>query len=399
MIYPYERVGRATGLLDASGHQTSTIFEEMSVLAEQYDAINLGQGFPDTDGPAEMLRAAQDAIANGFNQYATIAGNNALREGIVHHQQRFYNDSISLNNVLATAGASEAIASSIAAFINPGDEVIVFEPFYDIYPAAIAQAGGIMKTVPLIPPTFEPDVHTLENAFSDRTQLVIFNDPHNPTGTVFSAKIKHKIAQLAATFDAIILQDGVYEHLVFENQDFSPIFQIPDAKERTLFVSAISKTFSATGWRVGWVIGPEYLISAVKIGKGYFSHSAAAPLQLGAAAALSSPASFYHDLRASYQHQRDILLDGLAATRWQLQKPHGTFFAVADANELLEEFRVTDARELAVVLPREAGVAVVPLTAFATESYMPNISAWVRFAFCKQPQVIHTAVERLAAIG
>lgn len=399
MIFPYEHVGRATGLLSETGQQTSTIFEEMSALAHQYDAINLGQGFPDTDGPSAMLQAAQDAIAEGKNQYATIAGDEALRKAVATHQHRFYNDSLSTDCVLITAGASEAIASAVAAFVRPGDEVIVFEPFYDIYPAAIAQAGAVIKTVPLVPPTFDPDLDALENAFSQRTRMVIFNDPHNPTGTVFSPQTKHKIAQLTAEHDALILQDGVYEHLTFDHQKFSPIFLIPEAKDRTLFVSAISKTCSATGWRIGWVTGPQHLISALKIVKGYFSHSAAAPLQVGAAAALNSPASFYDGLKVAYQQQRDILLHGLDNTAWKLQKPQGTFFAVADATDLLEKMGAKDAVELATVLPREAGVAVVPLTAFATKNYKPAVSTWVRFAFCKRPEVLDAAVDRLKTLG
>ena len=208
---PYERVGQAAGLMGADGSWRSTIFEEISALANQQGALNLGQGFPDTDGPAVMLDAAAEAMRTGVNQYATIAGLPVLREAIAQHQQRFYN--LELNpetQVLVTAGASEALASSIGALVEPGEEVILFEPYYDLYPAAAALAGAQIKTVPLLPPTFTPDLEALEDAFSERTRLIVVNDPHNPTGTVFSRSVLEKIVGMARQHDALILADQVY---------------------------------------------------------------------------------------------------------------------------------------------------------------------------------------------
>lgn len=392
-LLPYQRVGQATGLLTEQGF-SSTIFEEMSLLNNQHGSINLGQGFPDTDGPSELFDAAISAMHAGSNQYAPISGHPQLREAIAEHQRRFYHQHVdSETQVLVTAGASEALSASIAALINPGDEVIIFEPYYDIYPAAVALAGGNVKTVPLLPPTFEPNVEQLEAAFSERTALVIVNDPHNPTGAVFSSEVKKRIVELACQFDAVMIQDAVYEHLVFEDS-FEPLFALPGAAERTLFVSAISKTHSLTGWRVGWVVGSADLIAPIKLIKGYYSHSAAAPLQVGAAAGLNLPDSFYASLVRQYAAQRDILLDGLQGVGLKLMQPAGTFFIAADAGELIADKGLQDAEELARILPEQAGVTVVPMSAFVTEEFAPHMQNWIRFAFCKKPEILQEAVER-----
>lgn len=394
----FERLGQAAGLMGADGSWRSTIFEEMSALAVRFKAVNLGQGFPDTDGPAVMLDAAAQAMREGHNQYATIAGLPVLRGAIADHQRRFYGLEVDPDaQVLVTAGASEALASSIAALVEPGEEVILFEPYYDLYPAAAALAGAVIKTVPLLPPAFEPDFTALEEAFSERTRLVVLNDPHNPTGTVFSREAKAKIVELAGRFDAVILADQVYEHLFYPGSDFEPIQVLPGAAERTLAVSAISKTHSLTGWRVGWVTGPAHLLSAVRPVKGYFSHSAAAPLQVAAAVGVNLGDDFYRNFRAGYTAARDELLTGLAETPWEPLAPAGTFFAVADVSAVVEAKGFADAEQLCAALPEEAGVALIPLTAFATESYRPQIANYVRFAFCKRPEVLRQAVSRLLA--
>ncbi|SIJ66424.1 aminotransferase [Mycobacteroides abscessus subsp. abscessus] len=397
-LLPYQRVGQATGLLTKQGF-SSTIFEEMSLLNNQHGAINLGQGFPDTDGPSELFDAAISAMRAGFNQYAPISGHPQLRAAIAEHQRRFYHQHVdSETQVLVTAGASEALSASIAALINPGDEVIIFEPYYDIYPAAVALAGGNVKTVPLQSPTFEPNVEQLEAAFSERTALVIVNDPHNPTGAVFSSEVKKRIVELACQFDAVMIQDAVYEHLVFEDS-FEPLFALPGASERTLFVSAISKTHSLTGWRVGWVVGSADLIAPIKLVKGYYSHSAAAPLQVGAAAGLNLPGSFYASLVRQYAAQRDILLDGLQGVGLKLMQPAGTFFIAADAGELIADKGLQDAEELARILPEQAGVTIVPMSAFVTAEFAPHMQNWIRFAFCKKPEILQEAVERFQSWG
>lgn len=395
MIQAYERVGTATGLLGADGSQRSTIFEEMSALARAHDAINLGQGFPDTDGPQAMLEAATEAIARGINQYSTIAGSPALRTAVAEHQQRFYGIELDPDSqVTVCAGASEGLAATIAALVQPGDEVILFEPYYDLYPAAAALAGATIRTVPLVPPTFEPDLEALQAAFTDRTALIVVNDPHNPTGTVFSPQAKEKIVELAQRFNAVILADEVYEHLVY-GAPYSPIQALPGASERTLAVSAISKTHSATGWRIGWMTGPAHLIAAVRIVKGYFTHSAAAPLQEAAAVGVSLGDNFYRELKEGYNNQRRVLLDGLAGSPWQVSAPAGTFFAVADVSQVLDHKGLETAEQLCLELPQSAGVTLIPLTAFATEHYRPQVKNYVRFAFCKKPEVLAEAARRL----
>lgn len=393
--YPYERVGYATGLLTEQGF-SSTIFEEMSALAQKYDAINLGQGFPDTDGPAEIFEAATQAMHDGVNQYAPIAGRQELRQAIAKHQKTFYGQNYDAESeVLVTAGASEALAATIAALVNPGDEVIVFEPYYDIYPAAIALAQGVMKTVPLVPPTFEPDKEALEAAFSQKTRLVIVNDPHNPTGKLFSRATKTKIAQLAHKFDAYIIQDGVYEHLTYTSEPFKPLFALDGAKERTIFVSAISKTHSLTGWRVGWLTAPADIVEKIRLVKGYFTHSAAAPLQIGAAAGVGLPRSFYTEFQRTYQHQRDIFLQGIAKSDFVPFVPGGTFFVALDATNVLARKGIKDTQELAHLLPEQAGVVGIPMSAFVTTEFAPQMKNWMRFAFCKQPDVLEEAARRL----
>lgn len=397
MSKAYERVGTATGLLGADGSQRSTIFEEMSALAQVHDAINLGQGFPDTDGPQVMLDAAAQAIARGVNQYATIAGNPALRVAIAEHQRRFYG--IALNpdtQVTVCAGASEGLAAAMASLVQPGDEVILFEPYYDLYPAAAALAGATIRTVPLVPPTFEPDLEALQAAFSDRTALIVVNDPHNPTGMVFSREAKEKIVELAHRFNAVILADEVYEHLVY-GAPYSPIQALPGAAERTIAVSAISKTHSATGWRVGWMTGPAHLIAAIRIVKGYFTHSAAAPLQEAAAIGVALGDDFYRGVTERYTRQRRVLVEGLADSPWQVIEPAGTFFAVADVAQVLTEKGFETAEQLCQELPQAAGVTLIPLTAFTTEGYRPQVESYVRFAFCKKPEVLAEATSRLLA--
>lgn len=397
MSKPYERAGAATGLLGADGSQRSTIFEEMSTLAQAHSAINLGQGFPDTDGPQAMLDAATQAIARGVNQYSTIAGTPSLRVAIAEHQHRFYD--IELNpdtQVTVCAGASEGLSATVAALVQPGDEVILFEPYYDIYPAAAALAGATIRTVPLIPPTFEPDLEALQAAFSDRTALIVVNDPHNPTGRVFSRETKEKIVELAQQFNAVILADEVYEHLVY-GTPYSPIQTLPGAAELTIAVSAISKTHSATGWRVGWLTGPAHLIAAIRIVKGYFTHSAAAPLQKAAAVGVALGDDFYRSVKERYTHQRQVLIEGLAGSPWQVSEPAGTFFAVADVNQVLAKKGFETAEQLCQELPQVAGVALIPLTAFTSKSYGPQVESYVRFAFCKRPEVLAEATSRLLA--
>ncbi len=397
---PWRRLADAAGLIDERGRLSSTIFEEMSFLAARHGAINLGQGFPDTDGPEILREALAEAVAGGGNQYATIAGDPDLRRGVAEAEERAGRRRPDPETeVTVTAGATEALAAAMLAHLRPGDEVVFFEPFYDLYPAVAALAGAAVRTVPLRPPHFRPDPEDLAAAFTERTRMVVVNDPHNPTGTVLGEETARRVVQLAAAHDALILTDSVYEHLHYD-ADPVDLAGLPGAAERTIRVSAASKTFSVTGWRVGWAIAPQPLTRALRVTKGYLSHSAAAPLQAAVARALAwaEQGSFYPELHERYRRQRDVLLEGLSATRLEVCAPEGTFFAVARVGRDAPEWAGTGA-QLAQALPERAGVAVVPLSAFATQANAHLYADWVRFAFCKRPEVLREATRRIAAAG
>ena len=397
---PWKRLAETAGLLNESGRLSSTIFEEMSALAVAHDAINLGQGFPDTDGPEVLSRALAEAVSGGKNQYATIAGSPDLRGELAEHEalngrRRPDPDS----EITVTAGATEALSASMLAFLSPGDEVILFEPFYDLYPAMAGLTGARIVTVPLAPPEFRPDPVRLREAFSDRTRMIVVNDPHNPTGTVLDPSEMSQIAELAREHDAIILTDSVYEHLAFDAPSTDPA--TTDAgRDRTIRVSSASKTFSITGWRVGWAIAPPELTRGLRVTKGYLSHSAAAPLQAAVAEALrwARQSDFYDRLRAQYEDQRKILLDGLGATSFDAVSPTGTFFSVASTENVPDSWG-RDGTEISERLTANAGVAVVPLQAFATPENRHLYTDWVRFAFCKRPEVLRQATQRLSDSG
>lgn len=395
---PWRRLASAAGLLDSSGRLSSTVFEEMSALARVHDAVNLGQGFPDSDGPEILREAAARAMAEGLNQYATIAGNPELRARVAEQEEadgRRRPDPET--EVTVTAGATEALAATMLAFLSPGDEVVLFEPFYDLYPAIVALAGARAVPVPLLPPAFRPDPEALRAAFSDRTRMVLVNDPHNPTGTVFDEQTLREVARLAEEHDALVLTDSVYEHLYFGPAPVD-VAALPGAAERTVRVGAASKTFSVTGWRVGWAVAPAELTRGLRATKGYLSHSAAAPLQAAVAAAMGWAAerNFYADYREDYRTRRDALLEGLAATPLRAHRPEGTFFAVADLGERAPEWGPTG-EAFARALPERAGVAAIPLSAFVVPEHRHLYESWVRFAFCKRPEVLREAADRLAS--
>lgn len=397
---PWQRLAENAGLLSPTGRLTSTIFEEMSALATQHGAINLGQGFPDTDGPDVLAAAGSHAMENGRNQYATIAGLPELRAEVAEHEAAHGRRRPDAETeVTVAAGATEALTASMLAFLSPGDEVILFEPFYDLYPAIAGLAGADVVAVPLLPPHFRPDPERLRAAFTSRTRMVVVNDPHNPTGTVFDRETMALIAELAEERDAIILTDSVYEHLAFDRTPVDPASLEP-GRDRTIRVSSASKTFSITGWRVGWAIAPPHLTRGLRVTKGYLSHSAAAPLQVAVAQTLrwSRQNDFYAELQDQYLHQRKTLLDGLRRTAFDAVTPEGTFFAVASTDVVPSSWG-NDGLEIAESLVRHAGVAIVPLQAFATAENRHLYAQWVRFAFCKRPDVLDEAIERLAAAG
>jgi N-succinyldiaminopimelate aminotransferase len=371
----------------------TTIFAEMSALATRTGAINLGQGFPDTDGPREMLEAAKAAIDAGRNQYPPGPGVPELLAAIAAHQERFYGLSLDpASQVLVTAGATEAIASVVLALCEPGDEVVTFEPYYDSYAATIALAGATRRTSVLRFPDFAVDETSLRGAFSSRTRLVLLNTPHNPTGKVFTRAELDLICSLAKEFDAWVVTDEVYEHLVFEGATHVPVATLPGMRERTLTISSAGKTFSATGWKVGWLAGPAEAVAAARTVKQFLTFVGSGPFQPAVAVALGLGDAVYADLASSLQAKRDLLVAGLRGAGLDVSVPDGTYFVVADAAAL----GAADALEFCRELPARAGVVGVPVSVFHDDTDAAR--TLVRFAFCKRDEVLHQAVERLASL-
>jgi N-succinyldiaminopimelate aminotransferase len=371
---------------------TSTIFAEMSALAVRTGAINLGQGFPDTDGPPSLLADAAANILGGVNQYPPGLGVPALRIAVAEHQRRFHGLDVDPDDVLVTTGATEAIASAVLGLCEPGDEVVTFEPFYDSYAATIALAGAVLRPVPLRPPTFAFDPDELRAAFSPKTRLVLVNTPHNPTGTVLTAEQLTMIGELAAEFDAVIVTDEVYEHMLYDGRPHVPMASLPGMAPRTLTISSAGKTFSVTGWKVGWMHGPAELVGAAKAAKQFLTYVSGAPFQPAIATALGLPDAFYTDIAANLQRKRDLLSDGLRAAGFTVFPTAGTYFVVTDAAPL----GVTNGAEFCWRLPELVGVAAVPVSVFCVD---PDLGrTLVRFAFCKRDEVLNEAVSRLAGL-
>ncbi|WP_159702281.1 aminotransferase class I/II-fold pyridoxal phosphate-dependent enzyme [Arthrobacter sp. 18067] len=391
---PWQRAAIGANLLSPEGGLGVTIFEEMTTLALSTGAINLGQGFPDEDGPAEIKAAAQTAIESGANQYAPGKGVPALREAIAAHQQRFYGLAPDPDTeVLVTTGATEAIAATLLAFVQPGDEVLTFEPFYDSYGAIIGMAGATHVTAPLLAPDFLPDLPALENAFSSRTKIVLLNNPHNPTGAVFPESVLSRIVELAAKYDAIIVSDEVYEHLTFGVAHI-PITSLPGAAERTITISSAGKTFSFTGWKIGWLSGPEHLVSAVRTVKQFLTYSSGTPFQSAIAVGLGLPDEFYTGIATTLQHKRDILAEGLRAAGFDVYTPSGTYFINVDTAPL----GIRDSVDLARRLPGLVGVAAIPVPVFCHPEGAERTRSLLRFAFCKKTDVLEEAASRLATL-
>lgn len=380
---------------------TSTIFAEMTALATQAGAVNLGQGFPDEDGPKAMLDIARDAIARGVNQYPPGPGTPELRHAIAAARQRDYQQAFDPDGgVLVTVGATEAIAASILALAEPGDEVIMLEPYYDSYQAVVAMAGAKAVAVPLVrgdDGRFALDGDRLADAVTDRTRLMLINTPHNPTGTVLTAAELDFVADLARQRDLIVVTDEVYEYLTYGGADLGaghlPIGTLPGMAERTVTISSAGKSFNVTGWKIGWAMGPAPLIAAVRAAKQFLTFVGGAPFQPAVAHALRDESAWVAGLRDSLWRKRDRLCAGLRQAGFDITVPAGTYFVQADIRPLGE----TDGLEYCRTLPQRIGVAAVPTQVFYDD---PSAGAHlVRFAFCKKDAVIDEAVRRLSGLG
>ena len=371
----------------------STVFTEMTALAKRTGAINLGQGFPDSDGPPELLAAAANAIRAGHNQYPPLAGIPELRNAIAARRLADYGVRYDPDTeILVTAGATEAIAATIAALVAPGDEVVVFEPYYDSYAAAIALAGATLRPVRLRPVddrfTFDPA--ELAAAIGPRTRLVLVNTPHNPTGTVLSRAELAEIAAICQDADLLVVTDEVYEYLTYDGIPHVPMASLPGMAERTLTISSAGKTFNATGWKVGWVCGPAELVTAVRTVKQYLTFAGGTPFQYAVAEALSDVDRWVAAQRERLSTARDTLHSALTAAGWRCFACQGTYFFQADARSVGH----TDGTELCTELATSAGVVAIPSSAFYADR--DGGRELIRFAFCKSPSVIATAAQRLA---
>lgn len=367
----------------------------MSDLARRTGAVNLGQGFPDYDGPTEVLEEARAAISSGLNQYPPATGHAVLREAIAEHQKRFYGLQFDPDReILVTAGASEALSATLLALLDEGDEVVTFEPFYDLYGAVIELARGVHTTVPLRRPAFQPDPDDLRAAVSDRTRIILVNDPHNPTGSVLTPELRVLLVELAHQHDAILVTDEVYEHLIYDGERHVPLASLPGARERTVSISSGGKTFSTTGWKIGWITAPAELVQAVLAVKQFLTFVNGGPFQPAIAAGLRLPDSYFAGIAADLQRKRDLLAAGLAAAGFEVTLPRAAYFIVADAAPL----GIRDAAAFCRRLPELAGVAAVPISAFCHPRHASAYRALVRFAFCKRLDVLQRAAAQLAAL-
>lgn len=371
-----------------SGLGTS-VFTEMTALAGQTGAINLGQGFPDTDGPAAAIEAAVSALRGGENQYAPLPGVAPLRDAVLEHQRRYYG--LEPEDLLITFGATEAIAAALLALCDPGDEVVVLEPYYDSYAACIAFAGARRRPVTLRPPDFRLDPDALQAAIGSRggrVRVMLINTPHNPSGRVLSRPELELVAAACIEHDLICVSDEVYEHLVFDGPHIPPA-TLPGMAQRTLTISSVGKSFSFTGWKIGWCSGPAELVSATRTVKQFLTFAGGTPLQHAAAAALRLPAAELDALRDDLRAKRDQLCAGLSAAGLTPLVPAGTYFVNADVG--------TDAGRFCAELPARAGVVAIPTSVFYDDKEAAR--SLVRFAFCKRPEIIAEAARRLASLA
>ncbi|RLU82244.1 aminotransferase [Streptomyces griseocarneus] len=375
----------------------TTIFAEMSALAVRTGSINLGQGFPDTDGPEEIREAAVRALRDGRgNQYPPASGVPELRQAVAGHQREHYALTYDPDTeVLATAGATEAIAASLLALVHPGDEVVALEPYYDSYAACIAMAGGKRVPVTLRPRdgAFRLDLDELRDAITPRTRMLLINTPHNPTGTVLTREELAVVAALAVEHDLLVVSDEVYEHLVYDEAEHVPLASFPGMRERTVTIGSAGKTFSFTGWKVGWVTAPAPLVDAVRSAKQFLTYVASGPFQYAVAEALRLPAGYFDAFRADLRAKRDVLAAGLTEAGFTVYRPAGTYFITTDIRPLGE----SDGFAFCQALPERAGVVAIPNAVFYDNR--AEGAPFVRFAFCKRTAVLQDAATRLKRLA
>jgi len=372
----------------------TTVFAEMTELALRHEALNLGQGFPDFDGPDFVKEAAVEAIRGGANQYCRMTGRPELNRAVARHQKRFYDlDYDADAEITVTNGATEAICATLQALVETGDEVVFFEPFYDSYRASVAMAGGVERVVTLEAPDFRYDAAALERAITPKTRAILLNSPHNPTGKVFTrAELEH-VARLARDHDLLVVSDEVYEHLTFDAEHV-PIATLPGMWERTVTLSSAGKTFSFTGWKIGWACAPRPLSAAIRAAHQFMTFCNGAPLQVAVARAVDEAGEgFYRTFAEEYRERRDHLCRGLSEVGFGVAEPAGTYFVLADIRPLGWDDDVAFCR----MLPEKVGVAAIPPTAFYVHKEAGR--HLVRFAFCKTLPLLDEAVRRLHGLG
>lgn len=374
----------------------TTIFSEINQLAAQHQAVNLGQGKPDFDGPATVIEAAIEALTDGqHNQYAPGTGIPELRQAIADHDKTWYGlDLDPTTQITISVGATEGVFCAVLGLVDAGDEVIVFEPFYDSYVPAIKMAGAIPRYCPLRPPTWDFDPDELRSLFSDKTRAIILNTPHNPTGKIYSQAELALIAELCQEYDVTAISDEVYEHIIFDGQTHTPLITLPGMFQRTVRISSIGKTYSVTGWKIGWIAGPAELVTGAQRARQFMSFAVAHPLQVGAAQALRLSADYYDQLRGMYQRKRDQLVGLLNEAGLQAATPQGSYFVMADFSAVFEGNDVDFARWLI----QEVGVACIPPTFFYSPPNRHIAAQQARFAFCKTDAVLDAAAGRLSQL-
>jgi len=375
----------------------TTVFTEINTLAQQYNALNLGQGKPDFDTPADIIQQlVQAAQAGQYNQYAPGNGTASLRQAIVDHAARFYHLDINpVQGVVVTSGATEGIFSAILGLVDPGDEVIVIEPFYDSYVPNIIMAHAVPIYVPLHPPSWTFDVDELRSAFTSKTCAIILNTPQNPSGRVFTYQELALIAELCLEHDVTVISDEVYEHLIFGDAQHIPIAKLPGMFERTVTVSSAGKLFSATGWKIGWVYGPSNLVEGVARAHQFVTFAVHHPSQEAIAYALNLPETYYQAFQAMYETKRRLMLSALDSGGLKYFTPQGTYFVMADYSDVFDGTPL----EFTRYLTKEIGVACIPPESFYGQEHKHIGHGYVRFAFCKSDELLGQVRERLVKIG